>query len=654
MKLYAVFLLCAFATTVVYVVAQSPPSDPCGQWMDCNDCVSHDLCGWCSLPVIFPGNITGPQCAGFSPNGSTPFACNGIYSTDTCIQGYVCNLYNFTCDLAPPGQGVPKLKCESDCYNKGQVFLCNKSTNSCYVVPPGTPGSSNYQVCMQQCANIPPAPTSSPSPMSPQPTPTPNPSPTPSPTPQVQKYVCNQFLWQCLPSPVGNDIQTCQDQCGAPKPNPGPPPAFLGTWRGVFIQNGYAITEFAMEVTQSTFRSYISATNQSYNGIPLNYQTNGEFQLWVNFTTNDLAGKVIKAIGSQTSDSPETRGMTVAWGAPNGAAPSSILEAMAGNNGELVTYLSKCITPMCVFTLPTSLLKAFDASKLPRKGLSLARRQILSSEKGPSMTDHCSQFNANCSQCLSNLYCGWCSENVTYNDGTPGTQCAGFNPNSNSSAFVCEGRYSTIDCTPGYKCDTNTYQCEETDPGNGFPHDVCLQVCHPTPAPSQTPQFVCNLTTQQCLPCNQTMCPGSMPQGECDESCAHAKPGPQSSTQAFWRGVQIRNDYTYGEYELLLTNVSATMYFQNKMMWNATVISLGANVMVLRFTEGQGYQGRSQSALFQLGTNDALVQWMDIAFGPLDGNVPAGFDQAMSKPYDQYLLVSCLPGTPCNFKPPTP
>ena len=88
MKFYLLVILTV--VTAVYVKASN--ADPCGGYMSCTDCVTHQLCGWCSLPVIFPGNITGPQCAGFSPNGSTPFACNGIYSTDTCIQGYVCNL----------------------------------------------------------------------------------------------------------------------------------------------------------------------------------------------------------------------------------------------------------------------------------------------------------------------------------------------------------------------------------------------------------------------------------------------------------------------------------------------------------------------------------------------------------------------------------
>ena len=640
MKFYLLVILTV--VTAVYVKASN--ADPCGGYMSCTDCVTHQLCGWCSLPVIFPGNITGPQCAGFSPNGSTPFACNGIYSTDTCIQGYVCNLYNFTCDIAPAGQGVPKQACESTCYNKGQVYNCNKTTMTCYVVPPGTPNASNFGVCMGECSNHP----TSTSTANPPPPPTQSPTSGPPTQAPTQKFVCNQFLWQCLPSPVGNDMPTCETQCGAPKPNPHPPPQFLGTWRGVYIQTGYAVTEIALEITQDKVRAYISATNSSWEGTPLNYQTNGIFQLWVNFTSPaSMAGQVLKAYSGPTSDNPETRAMTVAWSAPNAAAPASILEAMAGNKGETVTFLTKCITPVCVFTLPSSV----DLPKTSK----VASREILSIpvKAAPVKSgglDHCSAFNANCSQCLAQQYCGWCSTNVTYDDGTPGTQCAGFDPNV-PNAFVCEGRYSTLDCTPGYKCDTDTYQCTETDPGNGFPHDVCLQVCHPTPAPSQTPQYNCNTTTQQCIKCNLTMCPGSMPEGECDASCTHAKPGPQSSTQGFWRGIQIRNDYTYGEFELLLTNISATFYYQNVMRWNASVEAFGSNMMVFNFTMGTGV-GHSQSALFQVSSNDALVQVMDIAFGPFDGNVPGGFDEAMSKPDDQYIMVSCIQGTPCMFNMP--
>jgi hypothetical protein len=142
-----------------------------------------------------------------------------------------------------------------------------------------------------------------------------------------------------------------------------------------------------------------------------------------------------------------------------------------------------------------------------------------------------------------------------------------------------------------------------------------------------------------------------MPQNDCDATCTHAKPGPNAATIGFWRGIQIRNDYTYGEFELYLTNASATFYYQNKIVWNATVFAFGSNVMTFNFTQGT-VKGHSQSAQFQTATNDALVSVMDIAFGPVDGQVPGGFDEAMSKPDDQYVLVKCVDGTPCKFNPP--
>lgn len=192
-RIVIAFALCAL------VVAQAP-TDHCSPFLTCPKCVAQPLCGWCSEDVVYPGNITGPQCAGFNANGSAPFACNGIYSTEQCVAGYVCNETDFTCVLGQEGQGNTKSACEANCTNEGQVYLCNKTVKKCYEVPRGTPGSSSYAVCEAACT----IPSSHPSSSSPHPPPTPAPL-----------YACNFTSGQCVKAPAGKGeaLSVCEQQC---------------------------------------------------------------------------------------------------------------------------------------------------------------------------------------------------------------------------------------------------------------------------------------------------------------------------------------------------------------------------------------------------------------------------------------------------------
>jgi len=688
----ALLKVLSLAALIAVALAQS---DPCAQYSPCSTCVGHGLCGWCSLPVTYPGNNTpGNQCAGFNPSGPNQFTCNGIFSTGSCNQGYVCNYTDFTCQLGNPGEGVPLIKCEQDCYNHGQVFLCNSTTKKCYEVPPGTPGAQSYGDCMAQCVN-PTTQTSSPNPNSP--------SPSPSLTydcntttgqcyqttpghgsslqqcqaqcqQQTTFWQCNKFLWQCIQAPTGAASKDlCQASCNPPHPTPNPPPQFQGLWRGLFIQNGYKVGEvdFLITLTNFTMVDLTGGSTKVLRGIPLQYNNGQQLQLWVNITSPDsLAGKFLKAYSLTPTPNPgaETNYMTAVWGAP-GQDPPPLDTAMAGGNGAFVTYNADCLSQACVFTMPVDSIREFDEhlfhhlhaerrlskkhkelhliAKQEKAGL-LPRREV--NEK-LMIVDHCSQYSQNCSYCLSHEFCGWCSQNVTYSDGTQGTQCAGFNSFNNSAPFQCDGRYSTTNCDPGYVCNQFNQTCQPTSPGNGFPLNVCELICKPTPSPTPPPeQYYCNTTDNTCYKCNtkDNACPGGMPLPQCEDACTQHKKGPNAATIGSWRGFQIKQGYKTGEYELVINNVTATFYKAEQQVWQAEADSFGSNLQLFEITSGQ-WAGKTLSAIIQFSQQSEILSFMTIAFSAPNGAVPQQFDDGMTTAgMDEYIFAMCL-GHGCKW-----
>lgn len=147
-------------TSVLIVVAAAllvavTASDTCSQFTSCQTCAGINGCGWCSEPVVYSDGTTGANCA--SPSTSEPFQCNGLYSTDQCLQGYICDQASGACRLAGPGQGTDFNTCNAACMvgPVAEVYGCMPGTTSCVVVPPGTPGAGSQQACEQQCVQPP-------------------------------------------------------------------------------------------------------------------------------------------------------------------------------------------------------------------------------------------------------------------------------------------------------------------------------------------------------------------------------------------------------------------------------------------------------------------------------------------------------------------
>lgn len=692
-------LIATIAVSCSLVASQDPTTtiapDPCAQWPTCDDCLAHNLCGWCSEPVVYPNNVTGKQCAGFNPSGPDPFACNGIYSTDTCFAGYICNPINWTCDITTPGNGVPLETCEQNCQNSANVYLCNTSSKQCYVVPPGTPGSSSLSVCEQSCSH-----------------PSPHPVPPPPPSPPSSVYACNYTTGQCNPAPAGkgSSLPVCEAACQKengtqyicntflqkcvkvppafphamplakceavcePHPQPGPPPAWLGgMWRGIEIQNDYKIGEWDFNVQQTSVTIVDITSATTIKGIPFNVKHGSSLALWVNVTSGPGTGQVIKLFGEQDQRGPETNFLTASMSVPGGSLPETILAAMTAGGGVKVFGLAQCAgTPECVFTMPSSMSKGQlaqrlrrDEKKMPGKHTVGGRlehiprhpqgRRLLEEEVDSTPTDPCTQWGSSCQLCLQHPLCGWCSENVTYKGGVQGNQCAGFSTNANTSnPFVCRGRYSTLSCNIGYDC-TTTGQCvPDPTPGNGLPLNVCQQICRPTQTPAPIPpQWVCNVTTKQCYHCNQTFCPGAMPKATCEASCVKPKPGPTALTKGMWRGIKIQNNYPLGEYDMWINASAVTFYKGATAEWSGTIESYGGDVIVFNIESGAN-AGKQVSAIYTVADQgNTLYEWMTIAFGVVGGSVPQSYATPMQTPPEYELVMAKCAGPPCTFHRPS-
>ncbi|KAK3276030.1 hypothetical protein CYMTET_15873 [Cymbomonas tetramitiformis] len=155
--------------------------DVCAHNPDCNSCVHQHLCGWCSTPVQYADGSFGARCAGFDKStNASGFTCTGLYSTDTCQQGYVCNDTTYTCDIGKPGEGVSKELCDQQCKKSQDTYICNKTTGTCDKATPGH----------------------------------------------------------------GTSKLLCESSCQHPHPSNSTPTALQGNWRGVEIDNTYVKGEF--------------------------------------------------------------------------------------------------------------------------------------------------------------------------------------------------------------------------------------------------------------------------------------------------------------------------------------------------------------------------------------------------------------------------
>lgn len=581
-----VVLVAALAATTA-----ATSDDHCNEFMSCASCVASPFCGWCSTKVVYQNGAPGFQCAGFNQNGSNPFVCNGIYSTNTCVRGYQCNETTYECELAPPGAGVPQEQCESNCSTIGKTFICNNASHTCELAPAGE--GTSLQECQQECvashapsssspASSSPA-SSSPASSSPSSNSPSSPQPTSAPT-----YVCNSTSLQCTVAPPGHgtSLIVCQQNC---KQSNNTPSSLLGFWRTFPIDSFTKVAEYDLLFHLNNTVTIYTPTFTSSCDV----STVGN-DVWL---SNCLSPEppLLKCLYETSLAMPETFHAMLACNINGEPAPQDFNTALATPNVSVV-FMSKCV--------PDGYCKFQPASNSSvQQHRREAKTQAIQTVSEGTTTDPCSQYAANCSFCLSHELCGWCSANVIYDNGQTGTQCAGFNNNPHQkNPFTCTGSYSTEMCLPGWVCEPVNQTCEPTIPGAGVPEQDCVASCK-------------------------------------------AQPGPPSQLIGKWRGLIIQQGYPVGVLEVNINQTSISGMFDGQPLFSGTLKHLGGDVFVT-YTDGPN-AGATIAGMFSNDQNE-VVEYIEIAFGGDNSNAPANYKEGMVPPNSEFVLAKCSSSN-CHF-----
>eukprot|EP01128_Nolandella_sp_AFSM9_P001581 TRINITY_DN117_c0_g1_i1.p1 TRINITY_DN117_c0_g1~~TRINITY_DN117_c0_g1_i1.p1 ORF type:complete len:840 (-),score=227.93 TRINITY_DN117_c0_g1_i1:199-2718(-) len=516
--------------------------DPCAQWdSDCAECISHPFCGWCSSPVTHPDGSSGSQCAGFNHDensGEQPFVCVGTYHTEECVPGYECNIETATCEITEPGDGMDVEECTSKC-GVGSIYKCNNETNTCEKCEDGTPGCVDHTSCKDSCEVT-------------------DPSPTPS---------------SSTPPEEGE---------------PGTPEDLVNTiWRGLQVNNDYDHGEFQMEFDEETV-TVQNPDGKLWKATVNSTKTQGEKADILYFT--DENGDVFRAIRDGKYNG-ELQVMTLSSSVANGSLPGSFAETFTWKFG--VEIWTRCINDQtCHFRWVDPMSPDVSQSK----------RSILQSSPPPmSDTDNCSQFSS-CDECIGQSTCGWCNNPVVYEDGSVGSNCAGFNEDSTKKPFVCKGIYSTDSCEFSqppdvYFCDESAMECIKAAPQNGTSIEACEASCN---ADSLNPK---NVTP--------------------------------AALQGTWRGLRVEDDYPYGEFNCKFGKSDVVMSSDN-----GTILFQGAVSYV-------------KDQLWVISDNEVMKGIWQLSYGPVTKfvswglnaiglDVPSSFSESMnSDGMTTYFLTSC-------------
>jgi len=579
----------------VALVAAVTAFDSCGAYPDCQDCVSHSKCGWCSDPVLYQNGTKGARCAGFnSPTNSTPFVCTGVYSTGQCVSGYKCDTKKYQCVKTLPGQGEPLAKCQANCTTTGKTFVCDPTNHTCVIANAGH--GKAHDVCMKECA----PPTSSPNPSHPHHSVHPHSSHpqshSPTSSPAASTYACNHTTWTCDKATVGHGSSksVCEASCKKPTPKPGPPTDLVGVWRGIQIQLGYEQGESDLDLEKDGNVKIFGYGNLITGTVV----TVGDE---LDFTLKGDSG-VVKCLYQVGQTQPEVRTLLMACGEAGKAAPATVADGMKGKSaGFFVIQYYQCVAgdDSCVFNFGDSLKKTVVHRTAENDNLSIFKT-MLTANIDPPVTDHCSQYGDSCADCISHQYCGWCSRPVIYTDGQTGTRCAGFN-GVDKKPFTCTGTYSTEMCLAGYVCNATTQSCNLGQPGQGTPKD------------------------------------------QCDASCKAHKKTPVDLI-GVWRGLMINQKYLFGEFDFNITATQFIEKFNGSVIFTADVATIGADLLL---TETSPTAGNVYTAIRASGTN-GVVDFLTLAAGAPNGPAPADFKKAMVPPMHEMILAKCA-GANCKF-----
>jgi len=385
--------------------------------------------------------------------------------------------------------------------------------------------------------------------------------------------------------------QECRSQCLNPlqptsptiPPTNGTPKDLVQTvWRGIQINKDYKEGEIQLKFDDTKAYFYYVALNATK-------------VYTVSFTkdtislTGDGITSTIYISRYLTNFVAQVVANTVATGDPNGAPPLSFDVAMTDER-KAVHVFAKCLNAAtCTFH--------WDGSAPGPK------RSISSGASTLAIIDQCSNYSTSCKDCLGQPFCGWCSNEVMYKDGSQGRNCAGYNADRSKNPFVCVGEFSTTICPvapKSYDCDDKTKKCKQV-PGGGRYSDLNV----------------------------------------CNTQCSQPPPPPNNVTpidlQGFWRGLQIQDGYQVGEFKALFSATNAQISNSNGTVLIAgDVQSLNDQIWIN--TERGVLKGIWQNA------NGPVTKIAGIAFGIMGKEAPKDFAVAMqTKGMSEFVFVSCLP-----------
>ena len=287
--------------------------------------------------------------------------------------GYTCNATSGQCQLTDAGSGDTLKNCEASCHKQPKdLSVCNTSTLTC-------------EPCKDYCTSDSDCPGS-----------------------YCKAGLCAHSRCQAQSS--------CNASCAAV------PQEIIGVWRGVQIQEGYGSGEYDLR-----FNNSVNSSQVQFRG-PQGDVSNGDVEatpgtqnLVLTFTSGPLANTILRGLYSPWEPSVDTLTMAYAFGAPNEDAPDSIETAMKGN-GSTVYVLSSCNphtdTKHCDFS------SVFEEEEEKEDEL----LTFLSSFLRDHPKDPCA-VHPTCGTCIGDAsqLCGWCTSNVTYNNGSDvGARCAGY------------------------------------------------------------------------------------------------------------------------------------------------------------------------------------------------------------------------------------
>lgn len=658
-----VVALCALAGACV-VTAQ----DTCASLPTCAECIGNSFCGWCSpAPTVYQNGTVGSRCQNQTFDN---WHCNGVYSTQTCEQGYTCNATSGQCVLAPPGQGDTLANCQAKCHKTPPA---PSNLSICVIV---TPTQQQCQPCKDYCTNDTQCPLS----------------------------YCDNGL--CHGSSCTSQ-QKCNELC-----NSDTPPLLEGVWRGVMIQHGYGMGEYAMRFQKRSAGPQVTfqrPDGQVSTGT-LQTDTTQSSNILLAFSTGYLKGITLRGAYDPWEPSPVTEQQGFYFATPNSEQQPTDIEAAMVGNGMTVYAMSRCSakSPSCNFTsvFPTYIASDADAE--------VHNARVRAGEFGtdPS-SDPCQTFNS-CSQCLAapSKLCGWCSGTVIYGNSTPGkTQCAGFDSTGKPLDWKCTGIFEKEGCAD-YGCDWSNPKAPTCAPCNDtatctLTKDQCNATCTPPPT-----QYTCDVATKTCVDCNisyctkDSDCPGSYcnregpgpwqchgdqpacaTQASCNATCtknqtdlyicnpfsgqcqsvSNSTPGATTkyvcehnctniAPLGTWRGVEVNNNFVRGEWDF-------TFYTDSSLHWRRPD---GATFMAaldgLNISEGVDntiqITGKIESetpakeiyAIFRVDNqgNDKLVDML--FWGQSNSSMPTDFESAMTQGNTVHILNACRgSASNCDF-----